>query len=121
MRARVRLSCGVLLAAVLCGSIGCKELQDLITLQAALGEQYPGVHVNIDVSGGRRTLELRLGPSAAQGRAQSNVAIEAARTAREAYPHPVDRWIVVFGSEKNSGPVHFEWSVGRYEFASSDL
>ena len=121
MRARIRLSCGLLLAAGLCLSIGCNELKDLIRLQGALGEKYAGAEVNIDVSGGRRSLELRLSPSAAEGRAYADVAIEAARSARAAYPHPVDQWIVVFGSEKNSGPVHLEWSVGRYEFASSDL
>ena len=121
MRARYGLPCGVLLGAVLCASVGCNELQDLWAIQSVLAEEYGGARVNVDVRGGRRSLELHLSPSAAKGREQAEVAIEAARSARLAYPHPVDQWIVVFGSETDSGVVHFEWSVGRYEFASSDL
>ena len=30
-------------------------------------------------------------------------------------------WIVVFGSEKEGGPLRLEWKVGRYEFHSDEL
>jgi hypothetical protein len=106
---------------MLCVLPGCNELQDLFALQSALADEYGEVQVNVDVKGGRRSMELRLAPSAIEGRSRPDAALEAARSARAAYPHPVDRWIVVFGNETDTGALHLEWSIGRYEFASSDL
>ncbi len=120
MKPRYRIWLG-LLACMLAASLGCNELKELFSLQRALAKEYDGVRVSVDVTGGRRSMELRLPPSTGGGRSQADVAVEAARSARSAYPHRVDRWIVVFGSEKDAGPLHLEWSVGRYEFASSDL
>jgi hypothetical protein len=121
MRSRHRCWLGLLAACMLCVLPGCNELQDLFALQSALADEYGEAHVNVDVNGGRRSMELRLAPSAVEGRSHADAALEAARSARAAYPHPVDRWIVVFGSEKDTGPLHLEWSVARYEFANGDL
>lgn len=111
----------VLACIALCAALGCAELKDLMALQGALAEQYGGVKVNVDVSNGERSMELMLSPEAAEGRDRGELALAVARSARSAYPRAVDRWIVVFGSEKGAGAFHFEWSVGRYEFASNDL
>jgi hypothetical protein len=121
MRPRHRHWLGLLAACMLCASPGCNELQDLFALQSALADEYGEVQVNVDVNGGRRSMELRLPPSAVEGRSHADAALQAARSARAAYPHPVDRWIVVFGNKTDSGALQLEWSVGRYEFASSDL
>lgn len=112
----------VLLASILlCTSVACAELKDLMALQGALAEHYGEVAVNIDVSDGQRNMELTLSPETAEDRDRAELALEVARSARSAYPHAVDRWIVVFGSKKDAGAFHFEWNVGRYEFASNDL
>jgi hypothetical protein len=121
MRPRDRLWLGSILMLWLGAALGCDELRDLFALQSALAREYEGAHVNVNVSAGRRSMELRLAPSAAEGRPPVEVAREAARFARLAYPHPVDRWIVVFGSEKKKGPLRLEWKVGRYEFESGEL
>ena len=120
-RAWPRLLQTVLACIALCTSNGCAEVKDLMALQGALAEQYGEVAVNVDLSHGERSIELTLHPEAAEARDRDELALELARSARSAYPHAVDRWIVVFGSEKDAGAFHFEWNVGRYEFASNDL
>ena len=111
----------VLASVLLFTSFACAELKDLMALQDALAEQYGGVAVNIHVNNGERSMELTLSPDAAEDRDRAEVALEVARSARAIYPHAVDRWIVIFGNETDAGAFHFEWNVGRYEFASNDL
>ena len=120
MRARPRLLQGALASILLCAPLGCAELKDMMALRGALSEQYGEVAVNVDMSNGVRSVELTLSP-VAEDRDHAEVALAVARTARSAYPHAVDRWIVVFGSKTDAGAFHFELSVGRYEFASNDL
>ena len=121
VRACPRLLHGVLASILLCAPFACAELKDLMALRGALGDQYGEVALNVDMSNGVRSMELTLSPEVAEDRDRAEVAIEVARAARSAYPHAVDRWIVVFGNETNAGAFHFELSVGRYEFASNDL
>ena len=49
------------------------------------------------------------------------VARDIARFARDHYSRPVDKWIVVFGTNRDAGAFHFESSFGEYAFSGSDL
>jgi hypothetical protein len=122
VRLRHRL---IALAALtlLAAPLGCAEVKDLWQLRTDLSERYGAVELNVDVSEGRRTLEIRLSPDLIEGGRAAERALDVARFAASTYARSqaVDRWVVIFGTSMKAGTFHFESLRGRYTFARSDL
>jgi hypothetical protein len=124
MAGRLR-RCLIALAALtsLAAQLGCAEVKDLWLLRADLTERYGAVELNVDVSGGRRTLEIRLSPDLTEGGRAAEHALDVARFAASKYARSqaTDRWVVIFGTSLQAGAFDFESSRGSYTFARGDL
>jgi hypothetical protein len=103
--------------------LGCAEVKDLWQLRTDLSERYGAVELNVDVSEGRRTLEIRLSPDLIEGGRAADRALGVAHFAASKYARSraVDEWVVIFGTSMQAGAFHFESSRGRYTFARDDL
>ncbi len=107
----------------LAAPLGCAEVKDLWRLQTDLGDRYGAVELNVDVSGGRRMLEIRLSPDLIEGGRAAERALDVARFAASKYARSqaVDAWVVICGTSVTAGAFHFERSRGRYTFARAEL